>query len=173
MKNIFIGVVFLLAAHKVVAQAFPIQFIGHWKGTLTWSRAGQKSQNFAMQLIIKPTDSAHKYTWQIIYGNNNTTDNRPYIIQPVDTAKGHWVVDERNGIFLDTYLLGNCFTGAFTVQGNTIIDKYCVSGNTMQVEFTSIRLTDKKQTGLGTDESPNVDNYRVGSLQVGTLKKIK
>jgi hypothetical protein len=173
MQKVILVLVFLAAGFTGFAQGFPKQFIGHWQGTLTWQRAGAKPQKFAMQLIIKPTDSANKYTWQIIYGTTKTTDNRPYIIRAVDTAKGHWLVDELNGIQLDTYLLGNCFTGAFTVQGNTIIDKYCVNGNTMQVDFFSVRLTDKNVTGLNTEDSPTVNSYRVGSLQTGVLKKIK
>ena len=74
-----------------------------------------------MQLIVPPTDTAGIYTWQLIYGNKGE-DNRPYLLRLVDSAKGHWQVDERNGIILDQYIVGNRFTSAFTVQTTTIID---------------------------------------------------
>jgi hypothetical protein len=153
-------------------NSFPKNFIGKWKGKLEWRVAGKPTQTFTMQLNILPTDSANQYTWQIIYGDNGK-DNRPYILKPIDIAKGHWIVDEIDGIILDSYVHGNCIHGAFTVQGNTIVDNYTVVGNKMNVEFFSIKLDDKKQSGKGTDDVPFVDSYRIGSYQVGTLTKIK
>ncbi len=153
-------------------KPFPQTFIGNWKGKLQWMVAGKPTQTFTMQLRIHATDSAGHYTWQIIYGDS-ATDNRPYILKPIDTAKGHWIVDEKDGIILDSYVHGNSIKGAFTVQGNTIVDNYVVEGNKMRVEFFSIKLTDKKQSGKGTDDVPFVDSYRIGSYQTGVLTKIK
>lgn len=158
-------------AQAKAADAFPQSFIGHWKGHLNWQRGGAAAQTFQMQLIIQPiTDTT--YSWQIIYGEQ-AQDNRPYILKPVKPAVGHWQVDEQNGIILDSYVFGNSLTGAFTVQGNTIVDKYSVRGDSMDVEFISIQLDKKNRTGAGTEESPLVDSYRIGSLQWGTLTKQK
>jgi hypothetical protein len=97
----------ILFGHVAKAQSFPQSFIGHWKGTLEWYQSGkQEPQKVTMQLIIRPADTAGQYTWQLIYGERGE-DNRPYLLKPVDSAKGHWVVDERNGILLDAYLVGN------------------------------------------------------------------
>ncbi len=151
---------------------FPKSFLGNWKGRLQWMVAGKPAQTFSMQLKIQPTDSTNQYTWQIIYGDDNK-DNRPYILKPIDASKGHWVVDERDGIMLDSYVHGNSIHGAFTVQGNTIVDNYRVENDTMFVEFFSFKLGDKKTSGKGTEETPFVDSYRMGSYQMGTLKKEK
>jgi len=151
---------------------FPQSFIGKWKGKLQWMVAGKPTQTFTMQLNVLPTDTTNQYTWQIIYGDAGK-DNRPYILKPIDTAKGHWIVDERDGIMLDSYVHGNSIKGAFTVQGNTIVDNYTVVGNKMNVEFFSIKLTDKKQSGKGTEDVPFVDSYKMGSYQVGVLTKLK
>jgi len=91
----------------------------------------------------------------------------------VDTAKGHWIVDELDGIILDSYVHGNSIHGAFTVQGNTIIDNYRVENDTMFVEFFSFKLADKKTSGKGTDETPFVDSYGMGSFQTGKLNKMR
>jgi hypothetical protein len=156
----------------VCNAVFPKCFIGNWKGQLQWMVAGKPLQTVTMQLRIQPTDSTNQYTWQIIYGDDNK-DNRPYILKPVDTAKGHWAVDENDGILLDSYVHGNCIHGAFTVKDNTIVDNYCVEGNTMKVEFLSIKLGDKKQSGKGTEETPFVDSYKIGSYQTGMLTRVK
>jgi hypothetical protein len=151
---------------------FPQDFVGNWKGQLQWMVSGKPAQTFTMQLIIQPADSAMTYTWQIIYGENGK-DNRPYLLKPVDTAKGHWVVDERDGILLDSYVHGSSFHGAFTVQGNTIVDNYTLENrNMMRVEFFSIKLGDKKTSGKGTEDVPSVDSYKISSYQTGTLSRI-
>ena len=108
--------------------------------------------------------------WQIIYGDDNK-DNRPYILKPIDTAKGHWIIDEHDGIILDSYVHGNSIHGAFTVQGNTIIDNYTIENGKMRVEFFSIKLDDKKQSGKGTAETPFVDSYLISSYQTGVLER--
>lgn len=154
------------------AKQFPIDFIGNWKGQIEWRRNGKPSQQFSMQLKIQPTDSIGQYTWQIIYGDDNK-DKRPYILKPVDTAKGHWVVDENDGILLDSYVHGNAMHGAFTVNDNTIVDNYVVENGKMRVEFFSIKMNNKKQSGKGTEETPFVDSYPVVSYQAGILTKLQ
>ena len=157
---------------KTSRPVFPYSFIGNWKGKLNWMVAGRATRSFSMQLRIHPADTAGQYTWQILYGDSGK-DNRPYILKPIDTAKGHWVVDEKDGIILDSYVHGNSIHGAFTVMGNTIVDNYKVENGKMQVEFFSIKLEDKKQSGKGTEDTPFVDSYRISSYQTGVLSKIK
>ena len=159
-------------AYVNCADVFPKCFIGNWKGQLQWMVNGQPTQTFSMQLHIQPTDSANQYTWQIIYGDD-AKDNRPYTLKPVDTARGHWIVDENDGIILDSYVHGNSIHGAFTVQGNTIVDNYKAEDDKMYVEFFSINLADKKQSGKGTAATPFVDSYKISSYQTGVLLKIK
>jgi hypothetical protein len=169
--SIFFVLIFfsgMLFSQAKPAGPFPKAFTGKWKGKLNWMMAGKPTQTVTMQLIILPADTAGQYTWQIIYGDDKK-DNRPYLLKPIDTAKGHWVVDENDGIILDSYVHGNCIHGAFTVMGNTIVDNYCIEGNNMTVEFFSIKLDDKTQSGKGTDETPTVTSYRVGSYQKGVL----
>jgi hypothetical protein len=155
-----------------IVASFPQSFTGHWKGNLEWIRAGKPTQSFAMQLRILPADTTGQFTWQIIYGEKET-DNRPYLLKPVDTAKGHWVIDERDGIILDSYLHGNALHGAFTVQGNTIVDNYeLISVNELRVQFFSINLAAKNSSGKGTKDIPAVDSYLISSYQQGILKRV-
>ena len=125
-----------------------------------------------MQMRIQDADSAGCYTWQIMYGEDEK-DNRPYLLKPIDTSKGHWLIDERNGILLDGYVHGNAFHGAFTVQGNTIVDNYVLlPDGRLQVEFFSMKLDEKRRSGNGTEESPEVYSYPMRSYQTGILKKV-
>lgn len=173
MKNVYSFLLVMMMAVAAQAQNFPADFVGHWKGEMAWYAQGKKEpQKFAMQLRILPADTAGQYTWQIIYGDKET-DNRPYLLKPVDTAKGRWVIDEKNGIVLDQYWAGGKLHGVFAVGGTTIIDSYWLEDGKLQVEFVSIATAPLTRTGYGTEDSPHVDSYNVKSVQRGTLSKVK
>ncbi len=125
-----------------------------------------------MQLKIQPADTLGHYTWQLIYGEQSE-DNRPYILKPVDAAKGHWVIDERNGIALDQFWAGPVFSGAFSIQGSTIVNNYKLEKDRLIVEFYSLLTKAVRQSGNGTPESPQVDSYAVRSYQKAILKRKK
>lgn len=171
MKAILTLCCFLLFITAIAQQDFPASFLGHWQGELLWYKQGAKEpQKVPMQLIIQPSDSAGQYTWQIIYGESKQ-DNRPYILKPVDTAKGHWIIDERNSIILDQYWLGNKFTSAFTVGNNTIVDSYWIENGSLMVEFFSISSKPVNTTGGKEKEIPLVDSYGVRGYQKAVLRK--
>jgi hypothetical protein len=153
---------------------FPKSFIGNWKGTLNWYKLGNKEpQTVAMELRIQPAkDSAGQYTWNLIYGSPSK-DNRPYILKPIDTAKGHWVIDELNTIVIDQFWIANKFCGSFAVGGNTIVNNYWLEGDKLMIEFLSHTTKSLTVTGKGTDEIPLVDSYEVKSYQKAELMRAR
>ena len=175
MKQFLAVMAFLFAVSASPAQekaVFPQQFIGHWQGTLNWYPQGATApKTVNMELHIQPSkDTAGQYTWHIVYGKPSE-DSRPYILKPVDTAKGHWIIDEVNGILLDQYWIGERFSGAFTVSGNTILNNYWIENGQLQVEFYSYPAKPLAVTGQGTEDSPKVDSYNIRSFQRATLSK--
>lgn len=162
----------LLVMRFAAAQDFPDRFLGHWKGELEWYKTGETApQQSKMQLIIQPADTAGHYSWQIIYGNDGE-DNRPYSLKAVDQTKGHWVIDEKDGIVLDQYWTGNRLQGAFTVQGSTIINSYGIEGDSLMVEFFSLGATPVRKTGSAANETLSVASYPVKSFQKAVLKRV-
>lgn len=179
MRKLLIVHVLLLMCLISSAQqlSFPQSFVGNWKGTLTWNRAEKATQQFTMRLNIQAVDSG-RYTWQIIYGDDNPStgnkvDDRPYVLMPVDTAKGHWQIDERNTIVLDGYFIGNTFTSVFSVSGNIIVSKYELTAEGLMVSFTTYATNPITTTGGTSNEIQPVDSYQVKSLQQGLLKREK
>jgi len=152
-------------------QSFPESWTGNWKGELNWYKTGNPvPQKVNMELRIQPADTAGQYTWQLIYGSP-TEDNRPYLLRPVDQAKGHWVVDEKNGILLDQYWTGDKLCGAFTVKKSTIINKYWMEGDKLMVDFLTIGSIPVSSSGAENAESGIVDSYRVGGYQIAILQR--
>ena len=174
MKGFFLTALMLavcIATQAQVKNNFPQDFVGKWKGTLEWFRAGNATpQNVNMELYVLPADSPGNYTWHLIYGSANA-DSRPYLLKSVDSAKVHWVIDELNGIKLDQYWVGNRFTGSFTVQNSTIVNTYFIENGQMIVEFISYASKPIATTGKGNEDSPFVDSYSIKSFQRGVLKK--
>jgi hypothetical protein len=160
---------FLFLASSAGAQAplFPASFVGHWEGTLLWHSQG-KVQSVAMQLRIQPADSSGHYTWQLIYGAGGE-DNRPYLLKPVDTARGHWMIDERNGIILDQYWLAGRLSASFTVQQTTIVNAYWLQGDTLHSEFLSLTARPVRKSGDQGPEIPAVESFGVKGYQKAVL----
>ncbi len=165
----------VLTSKLVISQeiTFPQSWVGNWKGELEWFRTGKKeSQKVNMELRIQRGDSTGNYTWQIIYGSA-AEDNRPYLLKAKDITNGHWVIDELNGIILDQFWVGKKFCGAFTVMNNTIVNNYWIEDEKLMVEFYSISAKPIATTGSGTEESPSVDSYKIGSYQKAVLQRVK
>jgi hypothetical protein len=161
--------------NKIVERvAFPESYVGNWKGTLSWYKKGAKEpQTVNMELRVQPVkDSAGQYTWNLIYGSPSK-DNRPYLLKPVDTAKGHWAIDELNGIVIDQFWIGNKFFGAFAVGGSTIVNNYWLEGDKLMAEFVSYPTKAFTVTGKGTEEIPLVDSYEIRSYQKAVLMQTK
>ena len=159
------------AITTATATSFPASFIGNWKGTLLWYRAGAKEpKKNTMRLSIQPSkDSAGQYTWHLSYGDS-AKDERSYLLKPVDTAKGHWVIDELNGILLDLYFSGGKLWSVFTVETVTIFNNYWLENGNLVTEFTSWPIKALQTTGKGTEDAPFVNSYDIKTYQKAVLK---
>jgi hypothetical protein len=167
---VFFGIALTLS-FTASSQSFPQNFIGHWKGELLWYQSpGKEPKKMNMELHVLPTDSSHKFSWQMIYGSP-TQDNRPYTLIAKDTANGHWMVDENNGIVLDQYWIAGRLSGMFTVQSSTIINNYWIQDGKVHVEFYNVVAKPIATTGKGDKEIPFVDSYQVRSYQKAVLTK--
>ena len=174
MKRSFLLVLSICCYIVATAQttSFPADWKGNWKGELQWYKAGKADpEKVNMELRIYLAETPGQYDWHIIYGAIQQ-DSRPYLLKPVDSSGVHWVIDERNGIILDQYWVGNRFTGAFSVQQSTLVNSYYLEDNKLIVEFTGFGKKPVNTTGAGTDESPTVDSYQVRSYQKAILYRI-
>jgi hypothetical protein len=171
--SLFLFTILLSCSINAQSSSFPQSWVGNWKGELQWYKTGEpEPKKVNMELKIQPTDSINIWSWQIIYGSV-TEDNRPYKLILKDSSGIHWAIDENNGIILDQYWVANKFCGAFTVQNNTIVNSYWMEKDELVVEFYSIGAKPAATTGKGTEDSPQVDCYKIGSYQKAVLKRTK
>jgi hypothetical protein len=161
---------FLAYTQPAGNKEFPQNWLGKWKGTLDWYQGTNKRQSVNMELHILSGDSTDQYSWRLIYGDKQQ-DNRPYILKPFDKSKGHWLIDERNSIILDQFLVGDRFCGSFTVAGNTILNTYYLSGDSLLVEFYNVQEKPIAISGGRDSTLPKVKSYGVRSYQRAMLKR--
>lgn len=160
-----------LMPHCVSAQdavSFPAAFTGNWKGQLEWFPLQGASRTVPMQLRITPTDSGF-YQWQLQYGTDGA-DVRSYALLPVDTATGHWRIDERNSIVLDCWWKGNKLHSVFSMNQVTLMAAYWIEQGNLHIEFVSFGKAAVTASG-GVGLAPAVESYKVMSRQHAVLLK--
>ncbi len=174
MKNaIVVTSVFWCLACPVLSQTtFPDDFLGNWKGIMNWysiQKAGL--QQVPMELHVHASgDSTEQYSWQIIYGEDRK-DQRPYTLKPAGSGRGHWVIDENNGILLDHYWLGSVFSGVFSIDNSTVLSSFRIEDDQLIVEFFGFKTPAVSISGGKSPEVPKVESYQMGSYQRGVLRK--
>ena len=160
------------AQKTAVQPQFPKDFVGNWSGVLQIYTSQGKKQEVPMQLNIQPLkDSAStQYSWEIIYGEK-AKDHRPYRLVPVEADKGHWLVDENDGIQLDCFYIGNTLYSQFAVQGSYLTCTDRLEGNKLYYEITTAKVKPLKTTGGTSADSPPVDSYSVPATQKAVLTR--
>ncbi len=171
MRTIVLVSLFLFIVVSCQSQEsnFPGSWLGNWKGELQWYQShGKEPRKIQMQLTISRLDSL--YTWQLSYGTDGN-DHRPYILVAKDTAKGHWQIDEKNGIVLDMYYIANRLTGMFKVGNSSILNTYYMENGSLVAEFYSVTAKPIANTGKGTEDSPAVETFGIQSYQRAVLTR--
>ena len=153
---------------------FPDDWLGQWKGELQIYNGTELTQTFPMALDHRITDHSDTLIWAIIYGEDSIAGRRDYQLITKDKQMGHYVVDEKNSIYLDTYLRGNKMISSFEVQNNLITLVYKREGDAMIFEIYAINTKEAKISGNqehNGSEMPLVKSFKVNSMHKAILYK--
>ena len=152
---------------------FPQDYVGNWAGELAIYNAGGLAQAVPMQLRIQPlSDTA--YTYGIVYGADEVTGLRDYIIVPGEAGPHHWICDERNTILLDGYYLGGVYQSVFAVQGNYIVSTVERRGDELLYVILAGKTEPARTTGGAMEkgeEIPEVASFPGTALQRAVLRR--
>jgi len=154
--------------------SFPDDWLGHWSGDLKIYGTDGIKQTVPMSLDLSETDSTGIYTWAIIYGSDSTAQRRDYELREVDHSKGHYLIDEKNGIFLDAFHIHNELSSIFAVMGNTLLTSYKIEEEEMIFSvkvFASEAIRITGDTLIDNQEIPKVSSFKHTVNQVARLKK--
>ena len=153
------------------AFAFPDMWVGDWKGALKIYDQHGFRNIISMELRIHPTDSSDRFSWRIVYD----TSARNYELVIRDSAKNIFSIDEKNGIDIMSYLLGNHFVSRFEVDGQLLECEYTLM-DFNEMTFSVHAGNDERHWSTGgiqtdTDTIPSVHVFPVSVLQYATLQR--
>jgi len=163
-----------LITQTAVAQSdgFPTSWVGTWQGDLEIYNAQGQVQTLAMKLEILPIDTSENFTWTIIYGSGKEAQKRPYELVTINAATGHYLIDEKNSIRIDAYLLGSKLFQRFSVMGNMLTATNTVQEDTMIFEIFSGKdqpSTTSGGTKFEGEAIPEVQAFPIGTYQRAVL----
>ena len=150
-------------------------FPGAWRGTWTGpARAGPPPSgdrhSLTMELHVEPIDGRDAWTWTIVYtGGDGKRQERRYELLPVDPAKGHWKIDEKNSIVIDAWLVADTLYSRFSLGDKTLEAHYRADGDRMDVTLTTFGGVATKSGGEGG--VPEIVAEKLLTVQRATLTR--
>lgn len=163
-------------ANALIAQGaidFPAPWQGEWTGDLVISNGEGELQRLPMILRILPQEDS-TYSFALVYGEDLPENTRPYSLRTVDSAKGHYEIDEHNTIFLDDFLINGKLYSRFEVMGNLLLTTLEMQGDHLIYEIISGPLEPLRTTGDSTlegEDIPPVNSYSIRVQQRAVLSK--
>ncbi len=153
---------------------FPYNAIGYWEGSLEIFQDTGMVQKVPMALDIFEIGESNILAWHIIYNPGKMEDKRKYLLMEIDKERGHYQIDEDNGIILDAYFLDNKLISSFSVSNSTLQTINTFFENQMVFEVIAGPQESINTTGnMKVEEEvvPPVDSYKISTYQRAVLKR--
>ncbi|MCC7521884.1 MAG: hypothetical protein IT220_09650 [Flavobacteriaceae bacterium] len=174
-KFVLISALFFLFQSILLAQNnFPKSWVGSYRGQLHLYTIDSIAMRVDMKLDIVQTMNDSIFQWKMTYIFNGNEDVRDYQLKLVDASKGHYIVDERNSILIDTYYRNGVLTSFFEVEKSFIISEYTKIGEEIHFDIISginqpILSGNSEQKG---ELIPEVMSFPINGRQEAVLIKI-
>ncbi|MDX2247393.1 MAG: hypothetical protein SF052_11475 [Bacteroidia bacterium] len=159
-----------IMAQDTLMNNFPDKWRGEWSGELGIYKPTGKVQSLPMKLRISPSDSAEIWQWALIY-EAAEPDVREYELIVIDREKGHFLIDEKNSVKLDAWLLGNVLSCRFSVDETLLLVNYIFEEDQIRFEIFAGSKTKINLTGEELEEVDEIYTYPVTTMQRATLRR--
>jgi hypothetical protein len=157
-------------------QSFPESWEGNYKGQLMIYGVDSVKMKIDMELKIAKTSNDSVFDWTIIYNFKGKNDIRAYSLLIVDRQKGHYKIDEKNSILIDSYFHNNSvLTSFFEVAESNIIASYSKKDDDIIFEIISSKTEPVSRTGntkYKDEDISEVLSFKVNGRQRGVLKRM-
>ncbi len=153
---------------------FPENALGYWVGEIGIFQDTGLVQTLPMALDIFEIGESGVWAWHIIYNPGKDQDKRSYLLIEVDKERGHYQIDEDNGIILDAYVLDNKLISSFSVSNSTLQTINTFLEDQMVFEVILCPQEAINTTGnmrVEDNQIPPVDSYKVSTYQRAVLKR--
>lgn len=173
MKKIYglIFALFFVFHSSAYSQTeLPEAWNGSWKGmtNLVWESGKIEPAEVQVQISSKP-DSKIKL-WKLVYKFPDRTETRDYELKPADDNSNHFILDEKNGFLIDTYLSNKVLYNQFTINGNLITTRFELQDKMILIELTMFDIRNPRLTKL-TGGQFEVSSFTLKYTQKGSLTR--
>tara|TARA_R110002012_G_scaffold167552_1_gene331022 strand:- start:879 stop:1457 length:579 start_codon:yes stop_codon:yes gene_type:complete len=158
----------LLTADKNILSTdkiFPQDFLGAYKGKLNITTSRGK-ESIPMEFHLLETTDSLNYQYKIFYGAERS--ERAYNLKKTHNPN-LYLVDENNGIVLETAYADQTLFSTYEVMGNLLNCTEVFHDDYMEFMITMARVQDTSITG--NEESAIVKNYPLSVMQKAVLFK--
>jgi hypothetical protein len=139
---------FLGSAFASIESSFS-NWIGFWEGDCQLSSPVQGVQKVNTSLNITEGSKPDRLGWQLIYQETGPFPKqvRNYEMVTIDESAGHYMIDERNGLLLDSFLKGDAIYSTFTIKENLIFTTHVlIEKNKMLATYPSFNSNPVRKT---------------------------
>jgi len=162
-----------IAVFEHEETSFPESWLGTWAGTLVISKPIGDTTQVPMQLYYAENDTlSNAWDWHIIYGVDKEKGRRAYTLYEKNAEQGHYVIDENNGIILDTYFVGGSLYSRFAVANNLLTTITRKEGDKIIFEIIAGQQSSINKTG-NIGDIPEVESYNIQVQQRAVLSRMK
>jgi hypothetical protein len=136
MKTFLLLLVFSLTTHAADLSPVPLPagWDGVWLGDIEVHAGDKVTHRARMDLRIAPVAGSVAKTWIQTYAGQPP---RNYEIRPTESGEGRFVMDEKNGVLLDTQLVGNTLLSTFHTGGVLLTSRFELRGDELAVEIAT------------------------------------
>ncbi|MEQ8700366.1 MAG: hypothetical protein RLT05_27860 [Bauldia litoralis] len=165
----------VLAASNAARAEGLADWVGRWEGTCRVTSTQGKLSSVATSLEIrKLAADGSLHSWIVTYGpGTDAAQRRAYEIAAVNAVHGHYVIDEKNGLEIDAWLVANQIFAPFEIAGNLIVAKYIRMKGGIVMELPSFATDKRRRTCLESNRSTCAHSYRMTGVQLCFLRPAK
>jgi len=175
MKFLSFLIVFVCTIPFSLAQensdiTFPDTYFGTYIGDLE-AHTDKGINNYPMEFHLLPTDTIGVYNYTIVYGKGEARQERKYTLKEIDKANGNYILDENNGIILDSKVIGNKMYFLFEVMDSFLTTFITFHKDYLVFEIVVSNIKSKKTSGGMDEDTPEVFSYPISVVQKAVLNK--
>ncbi|MFG0316459.1 MAG: hypothetical protein ACF8XB_04240 [Planctomycetota bacterium JB042] len=150
---------------------FPASWVGRWSGPLEITRPGSPRPRVVdMALEIAATDDPARWEFTIEYDDGCAPSRRAYTLVAVDPARGRYLVDERNGVEVESWFGADTLTQSYAVGGSRLVMRWRRHGDRMTFDVI-VSSDDEGGRDTGGGDVPIVRSFPVTSTQRAELRR--
>ncbi|MBN23030.1 MAG: hypothetical protein CL678_17225 [Bdellovibrionaceae bacterium] len=147
------------------SSTFPDSWIGKWTGKAQTVRDQKIQRTMQMTLEIRSTENPDVFDFQIQYEGEKV---RQYELVAKNRSRGHWVLDEKNGILIDSFYSQNILRSLFMVNGKIIPFRYEKNRNRIHIDSPIFQAV---QPNISGTPDFSVSSFSIINSQIALLKK--